>query len=117
MSLISSEDERDAMVRYEPSSPYMQQTLGVPLRAFRATDDTGAVEALRSNRVELSRLGPCSYALAPRVMSERVTAVARDGDDSGAAGYFSVMSRGNMPPIVEKGGSRPAPYATSGRRR
>jgi phosphonate transport system substrate-binding protein len=91
MSLISSENERDAVVRYEPFSAYMQRTLGVPFRVFRATDYAGAVEALRSNQAEFSRLGPAAYALARRVMGERVTAVARDRDDSGAEGYFSVI--------------------------
>lgn len=91
MSLISSENERDALVRYEPFSAYMQRSLGVPFRVFRATDYAGAVEALRSNQVEFSRLGPAAYALARKVMGERVTAIARDRDDSGAEGYFSVI--------------------------
>jgi phosphonate transport system substrate-binding protein len=91
MSLISSENERDALVRFEAFSAYMQRSLGVPFRVFRATDYAGAVEALRSNQVEFSRLGPASYALARKVMGERVTAIARDRDDSGAEGYYSVI--------------------------
>jgi phosphonate transport system substrate-binding protein len=91
MSLISSENERDAVVRYQPFSAYMEQTLGVPFRVYRATDYAGAVEALRSNQVEFSRLGPAAYALARKVMGERVTAIARDRDDSGAEGYYSVI--------------------------
>ncbi len=91
MSLISSENERDALVRYEAFSAYMQRTLGVPFRVFRATDYAGAVEALRSNQVEFSRLGPASYALARKVMGERVTAIARDRDATGAEGYYSVI--------------------------
>ncbi len=91
MSLISSENERDALVRFEPFSAYMQRTLGVPFRVFRATDYAGAVEAMRSNQVEFSRLGPAAYALARKVMGERVVAIARDRDDSGAEGYFSVI--------------------------
>ncbi|MCU0984923.1 MAG: phosphate/phosphite/phosphonate ABC transporter substrate-binding protein [Acetobacteraceae bacterium] len=91
MSLISSENERDALVRYEAFSAYMQRSLGVPFRVFRATDYAGAVEALRSNQVEFSRLGPASYALARKVMGERVTAIARDRDESGAEGYYSVI--------------------------
>lgn len=91
MSLISSENERDALVRFQPFSAYMERTLGVPFRVFRATDYAGAVEALRSNQVEFSRLGPAAYALARKVMGERVAPVARDRDDSGAEGYYSVI--------------------------
>lgn len=91
MSLTSSENERDAVMRFQPFAAYMERTLGVPFRVFRATDYAGAVEALRSNQVEFSRLGPAAYALARKVMGERVTAIARDRDDSGAEGYYSVI--------------------------
>lgn len=91
MSLISSENERDALVRYQPFSAYMERSLGVPFRVFRATDYAGAVEALRSNQVEFSRLGPAAYALARKVMGDRVAPVVRDRDDTGAEGYYSVI--------------------------
>ena len=91
MSLISSENERDAVVRYQPFSAYMERTLGVPFRVYRATDYAGAVEALRSKQVEFSRLGPAAYALARKVMGEGVAPVVRDRDDTGAEGYYSVI--------------------------
>lgn len=91
MSLISSENERDAVVRFQPFSAYMERTLGVPFRVYRATDYAGAVEALRSKQVEFSRLGPAAYALARKVIGEGVAPVARDRDDTGAEGYFSVI--------------------------
>jgi len=91
MSLISSENERDRLVRYQPFSAYMERSLGVPFRVFRATDYAGAVEALRSNQVEFSRLGPAAYALARKVMGDRVAPVVRDRDDTGAEGYYSVI--------------------------
>ncbi|WP_144300291.1 phosphonate ABC transporter substrate-binding protein [Elioraea rosea] len=91
MSLISSENERDAVVRYQPFSAYMEKQLGVPFRVYRATDYAGAVEAMRSNQVEFSRLGPAAYALARKVMGERVAAIARERDDAGSEGYFSVI--------------------------
>ena len=91
MSLISSENERDALVLYQPFSAYMERSLGVSFRVFRATDYAGAVEALRSNQVEFSRLGPAAYALARKVMGDRVAPVVRDRDDTGAEGYYSVI--------------------------
>ena len=91
MSLISSENERDALVRFQPFAAYMERTLGVPFRVFRATDYAGAVEALRSNQVEFSRLGPAAYALARKVMGDRVAPVVRDRDDTGSEGYYSVI--------------------------
>jgi phosphonate transport system substrate-binding protein len=91
MSLISSENERDAVVRYQPFSAYMERTLGVPFRVYRATDYAGAVEALRSKQVEFSRLGPAAYAPARTVWGEGGAPVGRPRDDTGAEGYYSVI--------------------------
>jgi phosphonate transport system substrate-binding protein len=91
LGIASAENERDAVARQQPFQDYIQRTLGVPLRVFRATDYAGVVEALRSGNVEFARFGPAAYALAHRVMGERVVAYARDRDDAGATGYHSVV--------------------------
>ena len=91
LGIASAENERDAVARQQPFQDYIQRTLGVPLRVFRATDYAGVVEALRSGNVEFARFGPAAYALAHRVMGERVVPYARDRDEAGATGYHSVV--------------------------
>jgi phosphonate transport system substrate-binding protein len=91
LGISSAENERDAVARQQPFQDYIQRTLGVPLRVFRATDYAGVVEALRSSNVEFARFGPAAYALAHRVMGDRVLAYARDRDTEGGTGYYSVV--------------------------
>jgi len=90
LGVSSAENERDAIARQQPFQDYIQRTLGVPLRVFRATDYAGVVEAMRSSNIEFARIGPANYALARRVMGERIIPFARDIDNEGATGYHSV---------------------------
>jgi phosphonate transport system substrate-binding protein len=90
LGISSAENERDAIQRQQPFQDYIQRTLGVPLRVFRSTDYAGVVEAMRSNQIEFARIGPANYALARRVMGDRVIPFGRDRDDQGETGYFSV---------------------------
>lgn len=90
LGVSSAENERDAIQRQQPFQDYIQRTMGVPLRVFRATDYAGVVEAMRSSNIEFARIGPANYALARRVMGERIVPFARDVDNEGATGYHSV---------------------------
>lgn len=90
LGISSAENERDAIARQQPFQDYIQRTLGVPLRVFRATDYAGVVEAMRANQIEFARIGPANYALARRVMGDRVIPFGRDRDNEGETGYYSV---------------------------
>lgn len=90
LGISSAENERDAITRQQPFAAYMERKLGVPLRVYRATDYAGVVEAMRSNNIEFARIGPANYALARRVMGDRVVAFAKDIGDDGRTGYNSV---------------------------
>jgi phosphonate transport system substrate-binding protein len=90
LGISSAENERDAIARQQPFQDYVERTLGVPLRVFRATDYAGVVEAMNSGNIEFARIGPANYALARRVMGERVIPFARDRDNEGETGYYSV---------------------------
>jgi len=90
LGISSAENERDAIQRQQPFQDYVQRALGVPLRVFRATDYAGVVEAMRSSQIEFARIGPANYALAHRVMGNRVIPFARDRDNEGETGYYSI---------------------------
>lgn len=91
LGISSAENERDAVARHEPFAQYVERTLGVPLRIFRATDYAGVVEAMRNRHVEIARMGPAAYALAHRVMGQGIEPVARVIDLEGQLGYHSVI--------------------------
>ncbi|PWS36294.1 phosphonate ABC transporter substrate-binding protein [Falsiroseomonas bella] len=90
LGISSAENERDAIARQQPFQDYVERTLGVKLRVFRATDYAGVVEAMRAGQIEFARIGPANYALARRVMGDRVVPFARDRDNQGETGYYSV---------------------------
>lgn len=90
LGISSAENERDAISRQQPFATYVERKLGVPLRVYRATDYAGVVEAMRSNNIEFARIGPANYALARRVMGDRVVAFAKDIGDDDRTGYNSV---------------------------
>jgi phosphonate transport system substrate-binding protein len=91
LGISSAENERDAIARHQPLQEYIQRTLGVPLRVFRATDYAGVVEAMRAGQIDFARIGPSNYALARRVMGDRIAPFARDRDNEGETGYYSVV--------------------------
>lgn len=88
--ITSAENDRDAVARFENLARYMQSKLGVPVRVFRSTDYAGTVEALNANHLEFATMGPASYALARKVMGERVVPIARIVEADGQDGYYSV---------------------------
>ncbi|WP_439576845.1 phosphate/phosphite/phosphonate ABC transporter substrate-binding protein [Elioraea sp.] len=90
-AMISSENERDVLVRFEPFSRHFTEALGVPFRVFRATDYAATVEALRADQAEFGYLGPAAYALARRVAGEKIVPVASGTDLQGGLGYHSVI--------------------------
>jgi phosphonate transport system substrate-binding protein len=91
LGISSAENERDAVARHLPFAQYIERTLGVPLRIFRATDYAGVVEAMRNSHVEFARIGPANYALARRVMGERVAPIAITIDLDGNKGFHAVL--------------------------
>lgn len=90
--ISSSENEKDAVARYEPFAAYLSRKLGVPVKITRGTDYAAVVEALRSSNAEFATFGPASYALARKVMGDRVRPVAVTQDANGATGYHSVIA-------------------------
>ena len=89
--ITSAENDHDAVLRYENLAHYMQARLGVPMRIFRSTDYAGTVEALNSNHLEFAQMGPAAYALAVKVMADRIAPIARSLDADGSEGYYSVV--------------------------
>lgn len=89
--MISVENERDAIARLQGMAAYLRQALDTPVRAFRGSDYAGVVEALRSGHAEFAYLGPASYALAYRLMGEKIAPFARAIDNQGMEGYFSTV--------------------------
>jgi phosphonate transport system substrate-binding protein len=89
--MTSSENEADALPRWDHFAQYMQRKLGVRVSVHRGSDYAAVVEALHSKRVEFARMGPAAYARAVQVMGENIIPIAREMDLDGAVGYRSVV--------------------------
>lgn len=90
-AMISSENERDVLARFDAFARHFTEALGVPFRVFRATDYAATVEALRADQAEFGYLGPAVYVLARRVAGDKIVPIASGTDLDGAAGYHPII--------------------------
>jgi ABC-type phosphate/phosphonate transport system substrate-binding protein len=78
---------------YQPFGAYMQETLGMPVELFVASDYAGVVEALASDKIDMAYFGGltlCAGRDARRGVPDR------DGDRS-RNGYTKVLQRDYYP--------------------
>jgi phosphonate transport system substrate-binding protein len=89
--IAAAENERDSIARFEPFLAYMRARLQMPVRIHRATDYAGIIEAMNAGHVELARIGPANYALAHRVLGDRVAPIATEADADGRIGSVGIV--------------------------
>ncbi|WP_027546670.1 phosphonate ABC transporter substrate-binding protein [Bradyrhizobium sp. WSM2254] len=89
--ISSSENQRDAVVRYEPFAAYLSNKLGVPVRILWGTDYAAVIEALRSGKIQFAFIGAANYALGHKVMGSMIVPVGIDQSQDGSTGYYSVI--------------------------
>lgn len=89
--ILSSENEKDRLMRNEPLRAYLEETLGVSVEIFTAGNFDGVIQAMAANQIEVARFGSSSYAAAYTATDGNVvptlTSVAKDG----STGYYSVV--------------------------
>ncbi|HTJ59115.1 MAG TPA: phosphonate ABC transporter substrate-binding protein [Devosiaceae bacterium] len=89
--ISSSENQRDAVARFQPFAAYMTKKLGVPVHIQWGTDYAAVIEALHSSKIQFATIGAANYALGRKVMGNNITAVATSEDNFGSTGYHSVI--------------------------
>jgi len=62
--IIPHENPESLLVERKFFKEYLEKELGVPVQIFIATDYTGVVEAMKSNKIDFAEFGPFSYVLA-----------------------------------------------------
>lgn len=87
----SSENQRDAVARYEPFAAYLTKKLGVPVHIRWGTDYAAVIQAMSSNKIQFAKIGSATYALGHKVMGSKITPVATDEEQDGSTGYYSVV--------------------------
>ncbi|MGK5080233.1 phosphonate ABC transporter substrate-binding protein [Janthinobacterium sp. HLX7-2] len=90
VGLIPSEDAQAMLESSKKVIDSLQAQLGIPVKAFIATDYNGIIEALRSKKLDVAYLGPFSYVLATSVANVEAFAVA-ETKKTGKSAYRSLI--------------------------
>lgn len=90
--LISSENQKDQMIRLEPLKAYLSKTLGVEFEFFTAANYDGTIQAMAANQIEFASFGSSSYAAAYQLTNGGVKPIGVQKDVNGSTGYFSVIT-------------------------
>lgn len=76
LGLIPSEDSQAMIESSKEVIARLEQTTGMKVKPFVATDYNGIIEALRSKKLDVAYLGPFSYVLANSVANAEAFSVA-----------------------------------------
>lgn len=88
VGFVPFEDAQQVIQNAQPLVDILQKQLGMEVQPFVATDYTGIVEALRSNKLDVAFLTPASYVLAK---SEANVRVVLKSERKGSAYYYAAI--------------------------
>lgn len=93
--IISTESQANQKPIWEPFIAAMSEEIGMPVKAFYATQYAGVIEAMRFGQVQLAWLGGKSYIEANKIADAEVFAQTVNSD--GTKGYVShlIMNKDN----------------------
>ncbi|MCG7505421.1 phosphate/phosphite/phosphonate ABC transporter substrate-binding protein [Mesorhizobium retamae] len=89
--VLSNENEKDRLMRYEPLRAYLEGSLGVKVEIFSAGNYDGVVQAIAADQIEIARLGSSSYAAAYTATNGGVVPTLVDLSKDGSTGYNSIV--------------------------
>jgi len=90
-ALLSTENAAEITRRWGPILAQLEKDLGIPVKAFMATDYRGSIEALRFKKADLGHLGPKSYVEASTNNYANVEPLAQLQLANGSLGYRSCL--------------------------
>lgn len=85
--IISTESQANQKPIWEPFVAAMSEELGIPVKAFYATQYAGVIEAMRFGQVDIAWFGGKSYIEAAEIANAEV--FAQTVADDGSKGYYS----------------------------
>lgn len=93
--IISTESQANQKPIWEPFIAAMSEEIGIPVKAFYATQYAGVIEAMRFGQVQLAWFGGKSYIEANKIADAEVFAQTVNSD--GTKGYVShlIMNKDN----------------------
>lgn len=98
--IISTESQANQKPIWEPFIAAMSEELGMPVKAFYATQYAGVIEAMRFGQVQLAWYGGKSYVEANEIANAEVFAQTINAD--GTKGYYSHLIMNKDHPDLAK---------------
>lgn len=90
--ILSGENEKDRIARYQPFEAYLEKTLGVDVEIFTAGNYDGVIQALAADQIEFAFLGSSAYAAAYTETNSGVVPLLTSLQEDGSTGYYSVIA-------------------------
>ncbi|WP_426954727.1 phosphate/phosphite/phosphonate ABC transporter substrate-binding protein [Muricoccus radiodurans] len=91
IGISGGENESDRLGRYDGYRRLLEETFGVPVRLFPASDFAGVGQAFAARQIDVAQMGAANYAGTWLDTNGGIEAlVAAEGDD-GSIGYVAVM--------------------------
>ncbi len=90
--ILSGENEKDRIARYQPFEAYLEKTLGVDIEIFTAGNYDGVIQALAADQIEFAFLGSSAYAAAFTETNGGVVPLLTAVQEDGSTGYYSIIA-------------------------
>lgn len=90
--ILSGENEKDRIARYQPFEAYLEKTLGIDVEIFTAGNYDGVIQALAADQIEFAFLGSSAYAAAYTETNGGVVPLLTSVQEDGSTGYYSIVA-------------------------
>jgi phosphonate transport system substrate-binding protein len=91
IGVLGGENEADRMGRYGGYARLIEETFGVPVRLFQATDYSGVVQSFTGRHIEMASMSPAAYAAAWMDSNGNVEPFLVTQEADGSTSYVAVM--------------------------
>lgn len=91
IGILGGENEADRIGRYGAYGRLIEETFGVPVRLFQASDYSGVVQAFAGKHIEMASMSPAAYAASWMDSNGNVEPILVTQEADGSTSYIAVM--------------------------
>jgi phosphonate transport system substrate-binding protein len=91
VGVLGGENEADRMGRYGGYARLLEETFGVPVRLFQASDYSGVVQSFSGRHIEMASMSPAAYAAAWMDSNGNVEPILVTQEADGSTSYIAAM--------------------------
>ncbi|SFK66421.1 phosphate/phosphite/phosphonate ABC transporter substrate-binding protein [Falsiroseomonas stagni] len=91
IGVLGGENEADRIGRYGGYARLIEETFGVPVRLFQASDYGGVVQAFAGRHIEIASMSPAAYAASWMESNGNVEPILKTQEADGSTSYIAVM--------------------------